>query len=65
MCDLSEGNKMNKLMDLRPVGTTPMSFKEQIFAPWYFKSWFEKLLVFLGTLSIFYSIARIIAQGIW
>ncbi len=32
---------------------------------WYLTTWFEKLIFILGGLSLFYSIARIIFQGVW
>lgn len=40
-------------------------FSEKVKLPWYFETWFEKLIVVLGVISLFYSVLRIIMQGVW
>ncbi|MFQ5531661.1 MAG: hypothetical protein ACE5ES_03545 [Candidatus Nanoarchaeia archaeon] len=42
-----------------------IKFGEKMRLAWYFETWFEKLIVVLGTLSLFYTIIRMIVQGVW
>lgn len=42
-----------------------LNFKEALTATWYFKGYFEKIFLTLGSISLVYSLIRIIAQGIW
>lgn len=57
-------------MDIKPIKTgneklNTLRYGEKLRLPWYFETWFEKLIVVFGTLSLFYSIVRIIFQGVW
>jgi len=58
-------------MNLRPIQTgekkkkLPFESLDKMKLPWYFETWFEKLIVVLGTFSLIYSVLRIIFQGFW
>lgn len=49
-------NKYNSRMNIR---------EKFLDAPWYFETFFQKLLFIIMSASLVYSIARIIAQGFW
>lgn len=48
-----------------PVVSFNMPFAKQFKMDWYLTTWFEKLVFALGSISLVYSIIRILAQGFW
>jgi|TARA_R100000049_G_C1943266_1_gene87765 hypothetical protein len=52
-------------MSLRPITNEKYRFGEKLRLAWYFETALQKLFIVLATLSLLYSIFRIIAQGFW
>ena len=42
-----------------------LKFGEKMRLAWYFESKFEKIIIVLSLVALFYSIFRIMAQGFW
>lgn len=53
------------LTPLKKFREDRMNFKDKLKANWILSSPLEKLLYVFGTLSLFYTIIRIILQGLW
>jgi hypothetical protein len=52
-------------MTLKPITEQKLKFGEKLRLAWYFETTFEKVIILLALLSLFYSLFRIIAQGFW
>lgn len=50
---------------VKPLSEERKKFGEKLRLAWYFETTFEKILILLSLLSLFYSIFRIIMQGFW
>jgi len=56
---------MRSILDRPKESKLKFASLDKLKLPWYFETFFEKLIVVLGTLSLFYSILRIVFQGVW
>ena len=59
-------NKKAQTTLIKPMAEQEMfKFWDKVLADWYLDGWFEKLIFFFGTISLVYSIFRILMQGFW
>lgn len=42
-----------------------MKWGDKVRAPWYFKGWFEKILLLIQAVALVYAVVRIAVQGWW
>ena len=58
--------KMNSFTKMRRIADdNNLSPIEKLKASWYFNKWYEKIFLVLSSLSLIYTIIRIILQGFW